>query len=58
VDTYSSAKILNSLELGMLEETLQVFRDNLFNAPEMGRKTAPQLIANLLEKQAEASPDS
>ena len=58
VDTYSSAKILNSLELGMLEETLQVFRDNLFNAPEMGRKTAPQLIANILEKQAEASPDS
>ena len=44
------------MELGLLEESLQIFRDNLFSLS--GRKSAPQLIANLLEKEASTSEES
>jgi hypothetical protein len=47
MDTYQSVKLLGSLDLAVLEESLQIFRDNLFQS--QGRKKTPQLIASLLE---------
>jgi len=51
---------LNTLELSILEESLGIFRDNLFAAPEQGRKSSPQQIAYLIDcelKDREASPE-
>lgn len=44
LDTYQSTRFLSSLELGNLDEVLAVFRDNLFDRSENGRKRIPHLI--------------
>ena len=42
-------KFLNSLPLEVLDESLQVFRENIFSIA--GRKQIPHLIYQILEKQ-------
>ena len=44
-DTYRSVKFLNSIELNVLEECLQVFRDNIFR-----RERSPSQFISILEE--------
>lgn len=56
LDTYQSAKLLNSLDLGVLDEALGMFRENLFIYPDFGRKATTKSIALLIEKEASSQP--
>jgi hypothetical protein len=49
VDTYSCVKFLNKLPLGVLEESLSVFRNNLFNMSD--RKMIPVRIYEIMMKE-------
>ena len=44
-DTYSSVKFLNSLDLHVLEECLQVFRENIFT-----KERSPKQFEQILEQ--------
>ena len=51
MDTYDCVKFLNKLPLGVLEESLQVFRTNIFNMSD--RKQIPTKIYKILENELE-----
>lgn len=48
-DTHDCVKFLNKLPLGVLEESLSVFRENLFSMSD--RKRIPILIYEILQKE-------
>lgn len=48
-DTYDCVKFLNKLPLGVLEESLSAFRENLFSMSD--RKRIPILIYEILQKE-------
>ena len=48
-DTHQQVRFLNSLPLNVLDESLQVFRDNIFSIT--GRKQIPHLVYQVLERQ-------
>jgi hypothetical protein len=50
-DCTESVKFLNKLPMGLLEESLAVFRENIFSMPD--RKTIPTKIYQILEKELE-----
>ena len=47
MDCYDCVKFLNKLPMGVLEESLQVFRANIFSMAD--RKTIPTAIYQILE---------
>lgn len=47
MDCYDSVKFLNKLPMGVLEESLQVFRQNIFSMAD--RKQIPTRIYQILE---------
>lgn len=51
MDAYNSVKFLNVLPLSLLEESLTIFRHNLFAAPEQGRKSSPLQIALAIDRE-------
>jgi hypothetical protein len=51
-DCHESVKFLNKLPMGVLEESMQVFRDNIFSMPD--RKQIPIKIYQLLETELAA----
>ena len=51
LDTYQSVKLLNSLDLGLLDESLSIFRENLFTYPDFGRRASTKSIATLVEQE-------
>jgi len=48
-DCQEQVKLLNSLPLNVVDESLEVFRNNIFSIT--GRKQIPHLIYEILEKQ-------
>jgi len=51
-DCHESVKFLNKLPMGVLEESMQVFRENIFSMPD--RKQIPIKIYQLLETELDA----
>lgn len=51
-DCHESVKFLNKLPMGVLEESMQVFRDNIFSMPD--RKQIPIKVYQLLETELAA----
>jgi len=49
IDCHQKVKLLNSLPLNVVDESLEVFRNNIFSIT--GRKQIPFLIYQILEKQ-------
>lgn len=59
MDTYQSVKLLNTLDLGLLDDSLAFFRSNLFSQPDFGRKVTTRSIAQLLQQDyADEASDS
>lgn len=50
-DCHESVKFLNKLPMGVLEESLQIFRQNIFNMAD--RKQIPTFIYKVLENELE-----
>ena len=48
-DCHDSVKFLNRLPMGVLEESLEIFRANIFSMAD--RKQIPTLIYKVLEKE-------
>ena len=51
-DCHESVKFLNKLPMGVLEESMQVFRTNIFSMAD--RKQIPTMIYKVLETELEA----
>ena len=58
LDTYQSAKLLNTLDLGLLDSSLEIFRENLFEYPDFGRRVTTKKIAQLFRDEIRASSDN
>lgn len=49
MDTYNCVKFMNKLPLGVLEESLSIFRNNIFNMSD--RKMIPVKIYEVLVRE-------
>ena len=51
METKEAAELLNTIELGCLQEALEIFRHNLFADKDQGNKNTAREIAALLSKE-------